>query len=41
MSNNYEAPAVVEMGDFRRETGEFVGPFTEQILPFEDYSNEG
>ncbi|MBF6332536.1 keywimysin-related RiPP [Nocardia transvalensis] len=41
MTKTYEAPAIVELGDFHQETGEFIGPHQEQILPFEDHSNEG
>ncbi|MCI2423724.1 lasso RiPP family leader peptide-containing protein [Saccharopolyspora sp. K220] len=41
MDKTYEAPTAVELGNFADETGEFVGPYTEQILPFEDHSNEG
>lgn len=38
MINSYEAPMLVQVGDFRRDTGEFIGPHDEQILPLEDHS---
>lgn len=37
---NYEIPTVVDLGSFQSETGEFIGPYTEAILPFEDHSKE-
>ncbi|GAB3457952.1 hypothetical protein GCM10027570_40980 [Streptomonospora sediminis] len=36
----YEAPAVTELGEFTDQTGEFLGPHDEQILPFLDHSKE-
>ncbi|MFY2788586.1 MAG: hypothetical protein WBG53_20040 [Rhodococcus sp. (in: high G+C Gram-positive bacteria)] len=40
MSKPYETPAVADLGRFQDETGEFIGPHTEAILPFEDHSKE-
>ena len=37
----YEAPTVVELGDFHQETGEFRGDFVEQFLPLQDRSAPG
>lgn len=38
MFKTYEAPVVELVGDFRQDTGEFIGPHEEQILMFEDHS---
>lgn len=40
MMGAYEAPTVVELGNFHEETGEWRGPYTEQILFWRDYSRE-
>ncbi|MFY2788587.1 hypothetical protein [Rhodococcus sp. KRD162] len=40
MNKPYETPAVADLGRFQDETGEFIGPHTEAILPFEDHSKE-
>lgn len=40
MTKTYEAPAVVELGDFHQETGEWRGPYTEYLLFWNDYSKE-
>lgn len=40
MTKRYEIPAVVDLGRFQDETGEFIGPYSEAILPFEDHSQE-
>lgn len=37
----YEAPSLMQVGDFHLDTGEFIGPYDEAILPLEDHSNEG
>ncbi|CAM3922363.1 hypothetical protein [Nocardiopsis rhodophaea] len=34
----YETPDIIELGDFTTETGEFIGPCPETILPLEDHS---
>ncbi len=36
----YTIPTIVALGDFKEQTGEFIGPHTEAILPFEDHSKE-
>lgn len=41
MTNTYEAPTVVQLGDFHQDTGEWRGPHTEKILFWRDYSKEG
>ncbi|MBU8579694.1 keywimysin-related RiPP [Brevibacterium luteolum] len=41
MATKYETPALMELGSFQEKTGELFGPFTELILPFRDYSDEG
>lgn len=38
MTEKYEAPTLVQVGDFREDTGEFIGPHDEAILPLEDHS---
>ncbi|MEV5326373.1 keywimysin-related RiPP [Nonomuraea sp. NPDC052634] len=38
MDVKYEAPSLVQVGDFHQDTGEFIGPYEEAILPFEDHS---
>ncbi|WP_261775737.1 MULTISPECIES: hypothetical protein [unclassified Rhodococcus (in: high G+C Gram-positive bacteria)] len=40
MIETYQAPVVADLGRFQDETGEFIGPNTEAILPFEDHSKE-
>lgn len=37
----YETPSLKQVGDFHLDTGEFIGPYDEAILPLEDHSNEG
>ena len=37
----YATPTVQELGDFQTSTGEWLGPFTEYILPLWDFSYEG
>ena len=37
----YATPTVQELGDFQTRTGEWVGPYTEYVLPFWDFSYEG
>lgn len=37
----YATPTVQELGDFQTRTGEWLGPFTEYILPLWDFSYEG
>lgn len=37
----YATPTVQELGDFQMRTGEWVGPYTEYVLPFWDFSYEG
>ena len=37
MNKAYETPAVADLGRFQDETGEFIGPHTEAILPCEDH----
>jgi len=34
----YATPTVQELGDFQTRTGEWVGPYTEYVLPFWDFS---
>lgn len=41
MAHTYEAPQLQELGNFRQDTGEFIGPHDEQILPLDDHSYEG
>ncbi|MGO1906287.1 MAG: keywimysin-related RiPP [Brevibacterium aurantiacum] len=41
MAKVYEAPALVELGNFRQDTGELFGPHTEAVLLFWDFSDEG
>jgi len=36
----YATPTVQELGDFQTRTGEWVGPYTEYVLPFWDFSYE-
>ncbi|MDN5964637.1 MAG: lasso RiPP family leader peptide-containing protein [Actinomyces sp.] len=38
MFTTYETPVIELVGDFRHDTGEFIGPYDEQILPLEDHS---
>ncbi|MCT1833290.1 keywimysin-related RiPP [Kocuria palustris] len=38
MIEKYEAPTLVQVGDFHQDTGEFIGPHDEQILFLEDHS---
>jgi len=38
IDTTYEPPAITELGEFTAETGEFIGPCPEAILPFEDFS---
>mgnify|MGYP000006050431 FL=1 len=40
MSNIYTTPAIHSLGGFTTQTGEFIGPHTEAILPLEDHSKE-
>jgi hypothetical protein len=40
MASTYEAPTVVELGDFHQDTGEWTGPHDERWLPWRDYSKE-
>nr|WP_303771221.1 hypothetical protein [Actinomyces oris] len=37
----YATPTVQELGDFQTRTGEWIGPYTEYVLPFWDFSYEG
>lgn len=41
MKKNYEAPSLAQVGTFRADTGEFIGPHDEAILMLEDHSYEG
>ena len=41
MKKNYQAPTVAQVGTFHLDTGEFIGPHDEAILPLEDHSYEG
>lgn len=41
MAHPYEAPQLLELGTFHQDTGEFIGPHDEQILPLDDHSDEG
>ena len=40
LADVYTTPCVVDLGDFVEQTGEFIGPHTEAILPLEDHSKE-
>ena len=40
MNTDYIAPTVFDLGAFAEQTGEFIDPHTEAILPFEDHSME-
>ena len=40
MADVYTTPCVVDLGGFTTQTGEFIGPHTEAILPLEDHSKE-
>ena len=41
MMKTYEAPFMTQVGTFQADTGEFIGPHDEAILPLEDHSYEG
>lgn len=40
MEKTYEAPALVQIGAFHQDTGEWRGPHTEYILFLRDHSKE-
>ena len=40
MNDIYTTPAIQSLGGFAAQTGEFIGPHTEAILPLEDHSKE-
>ena len=40
MTTQYATPDVVALGSFAAQTGEFLGPHDEAILPLEDHSKE-
>ena len=40
MADVYTTPCVVDLGGFTTQTGEFIGPHTEAILPLADHSKE-
>ncbi|GMA41729.1 hypothetical protein [Mobilicoccus caccae] len=41
MQKRYDTPNVIDLGAFAEQTGEFIGPHSEAILPLEDHSKEG
>lgn len=38
MAKAYEAPSLVQVGEFHKDTGEFLGRYEEAMLPFDDQS---